>query len=79
MQIQQISRTPVHENSPFHGRQAHFSVPIHEIGHFYGQKKTAQSCLIKEEEAKLRQGCQNWNLSASREEWKLVYISEAQP
>jgi len=30
--------------------------------------------------AKLRQGSQiYWNLSASREEWKLVYISEAQP
>ena len=30
--------------------------------------------------AKLRQGCQiNWNLSASREEWKRVYIPEAQP
>ena len=27
-----------------------------------------------------KSSCQiNWNLSASREEWKLVYISEAQP
>ena len=41
-------------NSPFHGRQAHFSVPIHKNRHFHGQKKTAQSCLIREEGAKLR-------------------------
>ena len=61
---------PVHKNSPFHGRQAHFSVPIHKNGHFHGQKKTAQSCLIREEGAKLRQGCQiNWNVV------RLKYIS----
>ena len=29
---------PVHKNSPFHGRQAHFSVPVHKNGHFYGQQ-----------------------------------------
>ena len=44
----------IHKNSPFHGRHAHFSVPIHENRHFYGQKKTAQSCLIREDGAKLR-------------------------
>ena len=44
----------VHENRHFHGRKAHFSVPIHENRHFHEQKKTAQSCLIREEGAKLR-------------------------
>ena len=27
---------PGHKNCPFHGREAQFSFPIHEIGHFYG-------------------------------------------
>ena len=31
----------VHENRHFHGRQAHFSVPIHENSPLLGQKKTA--------------------------------------
>ena len=31
-----------------------YPVPIHENRHFHGQKKTAQSCLIREEGAKLR-------------------------
>ena len=44
----------IHENAPFYGQSTHFSVPVHKIEHFHGQKKTAQSCLIKEEEAKLR-------------------------
>ena len=44
----------IHENTPFYGQGTHFSVPIHENRHFHGQKKTAQSCLIKEEGAKLR-------------------------
>ena len=44
----------VHENTPFYGQGTHFSVPIHENRHFHGQKKTAQSCLIREEGAKLR-------------------------
>ena len=44
---------PVHENALFYGRHAHFSIPIHENSHFHGQNKTAQSCLIKEEGAKL--------------------------
>ena len=29
---------PVHENAPFHGRQAHFSVPVHENAPFYGRQ-----------------------------------------
>ena len=44
----------VHENTPFYGQGTHFSVPIHENRHFHGQKKTAQSYLIREEGAKLR-------------------------
>ena len=54
---------PIHENAPFCGQKAHFDVRVHENRHFHGQKKTAQSCLIKEEGAKLSQGFQiNWNL-----------------
>ena len=54
---------PIQENSPFHGRQAHFSVLVHENSHFSGRGITIQSCLIKEEASKLRQGCQiNSNL-----------------
>ena len=31
------------------------------------------------QETSAKSSCQNWNLSASREECKLVYIPEAQP
>ena len=47
---------PIHKNGPFHGRQVHFSVSVHENSHFYGREKKIQSDLSGVA-AKLRQGC----------------------
>ena len=55
-----------------------FPFPSIKSGIFMDEEQQSEAALSGAS-AKLRQDCQNSDLSASREKWKRVYISKAQP